>query len=106
MDEEKREDNLPAEIDEDTDFIEDDVQEEQPRLYFGRFTPGVWYGGVIGIAMSYIVIGLFGLLDNRFGLNLRSALESPIFKYSLIAALCFGLGKLGGILEKRGKQDN
>ena len=106
MDEQEHQDNLPTELDDqDVEFSEDEEQEEQPRLYFGRFTPGVWYGGVLGIAMSYMLTGLLGLADGKFGVSTRSLLESPFFKYGLIIGLCFGLGKLGGILEKR-RADN
>lgn len=107
MDEKEREDSLPAEIDTTgADLDADDTQEEPPRLYFGRFTPGVWYGGVLGIALSYILTGLLGLINERFGLNLRPVMDSPFFKYGIIIALCYGLGKLGGMLEKRRQQND
>lgn len=126
MDEKERQDSLPADADteslvsqpaEDSAIIsaedevldgevldgdeDDDEDEPKQRLYFGRFTPGVWHGGVLGIALSYILTGLFGLANARFNLGMRHVLESPYFKYGIIIALCFGLGKLGGYLEKR-----
>lgn len=100
----------PAEEDanarEDEEELEDVLEETAPeeegkRLYFGRFTPGVWYGGVLGIAFSYIAMGLLGLANKSFSLGIDSALQSPVLKYGLLIVLCYGLGKVGGILEKR-----
>lgn len=75
-------------------------EEEQPRRYFGRFTPGVWHGGILGLAFGYILIGVLGLLDSKFSFGIRSILENPAFKYGLMIVLMYGLGKLGGHLEK------
>lgn len=94
------------ETEEDLDeaYDEDNCEEEEedgPRLYLGRFTPGVWHGGILGIALSYIVTGLLGMMDAKFSLGIRKWLEDPIFKYGIIIILCYGLGKLGGHLEKK-----
>lgn len=89
---------------EDLETAEDAPEEEGERLYFGRFTAGVWHGGILGIALSYIALGLLGMMNKRFSLGIESALESPILKYGLLIVLCYGLGKLGGMWEKRRKE--
>lgn len=92
QDERPEEDAAPAEGEE--------PEEEQPRLYFGRFTAGVWHGGILGLALGYILIGVLGLLDSKFAFGIRFILENPAFKYGLMIVLMYGLGKLGGHLEK------
>ncbi|MGN1008528.1 MAG: hypothetical protein ACI4PV_06240 [Butyricicoccus sp.] len=79
-------------------------EEEGERLYFGRFTAGVWHGGILGIALSYIALGLLGMANKRFSLGIESELQSPLVKYGLLIVLCYGLGKLGGMWEKRRKE--
>ena len=91
--------NVPAE-----EEASPEEPQEEKRLYFGRFTPGVWHGGVLGIALSYIMLGLLGMLDNKFSLGIRKWLEDPIIKYGMIILLCYSLGKLGGHLEKKREQ--
>ena len=95
--------DVPAEEEASEDASPEEPQEEK-RLYFGRFTPGVWHGGVLGIALSYIMLGLLGMLDNKFSLGIRKWLEDPIIKYGMIILLCYSLGKLGGHLEKKREQ--
>ena len=43
---------------------EEETEEEQQTLYFGRFTSGVWHGGVLGLALDFILMAwaLFSLL--------------------------------------------
>ncbi len=84
--------------------IEEDA-EEKPRLYFGRFTPGVWRGGVLGIALGYILLGIFGLINHKLGLNLDKILANPGFKYGLMLVLMYILGKVGGIIERRNAEN-
>ena len=112
MDEKERRDaEEPEEISqaaaEDSDAAqqEEDAPEEGERLYFGRFTAGVWRGGVLGIAFGYILLGVFGMINHHFALGLDKILESSIFKYGLIIVLCYASGKLGGTLEKRRKEE-
>lgn len=90
-----------ADEEETAEELSEDAQEEEQRLYFGRFTPGVWHGGILGIALSYIAMGLLGMADEKFSLGIRKWLEDPILKYGIIIILCYGLGKLGGHLEKK-----
>lgn len=119
MDEMERQDNLPAasaseredkpipeeEAADYTGAEPEDEEEEKPRLYFGRFTAGVWRGGVLGIALSYILLGLAGALSTRYDLGWEQQLETGMMKYIVLAAVCYGGGKLGGMLEKRSKKD-
>lgn len=99
--EEETEISETASAEEETDEDAPLEDEDGKRLYFGRFTPGVWHGGILGIALSYIGLGLLGLLDDKFSLGIRKWLEDPIFKWGFIILLCYGLGKLGGHLEKK-----
>ncbi|MGM9612241.1 MAG: hypothetical protein ACI3XZ_01940 [Butyricicoccus sp.] len=93
-----------AEDEEELDAEDAPEEEEGERLYFGRFTAGVWHGGILGIALSYIALGLLGMANKRFSLGIESELQSPLVKYGLLIVLCYGLGKLGGMWEKRRKE--
>lgn len=75
--------------------------EPEERLYFGRFTAGVWHGGILGLALGYILIGVLGLLDSKFSFGIRHILENSFFKYGLMLVLMYVLGKFGGHLEKQ-----
>lgn len=89
----------------DADGLHEEDDEEKEPLYLGRFTAGVWRGGILGIAFGYILQGLLGMANKRFSLGMDAVLESPVFRYGLLICLCYGLGKLGGVWEKRAKAE-
>ena len=100
----------PAEPEQVDSLSENDEQEEEApaeekRLYMGRFTAGVWRGGILGLASGYILLGILGLLNDKLSLGIREVLDNPAFKYGLMIVLMFGLGKLGGYLEKLKEED-
>ena len=85
---------------------EEETEEEQQTLYFGRFTSGVWHGGVLGLALDFILMGVLGLINDKLSLGLEEELASPWVKYGLLICLVYGLGKLGGWIEKRREEEN
>lgn len=107
MDEKERlEQAEPLEQEEETPLAaEEETEEEQQTLYFGRFTAGVWHGGVLGIALDFILMGVLGLINDKLSLGLEDVIASPWLKYGLLICLVYGLGKLGGYLEKRREQE-
>ena len=107
--EEEQQPVSPA-LNEDTAGAADETaaQEEEPeeRLYLGRFTSGVWHGGILGLALGYILIGVLGLLDSKFSFGIRHILDNSIFKYGLMLVLMYVLGKFGGHLEKQRENES
>lgn len=102
---------VPALVDEAADISDapdevESVPQEEKQLYFGRFTAGTWHGGILGLALGYILIGVLGLLDSKFSFGIRSVLENPVFKYGLMVVLMYGLGKLGGHIEKQRENES
>ncbi|MDR3765979.1 MAG: hypothetical protein Q3Y08_02950 [Butyricicoccus sp.] len=102
---------VPTPVDQTADISDtpgeaEEAPQEDKQLYFGRFTAGVWHGGILGLALGYILIGVLGLLDSKFSFGIRGILENPIFKYGLMVVLMYVLGKLGGHIEKQRENES
>lgn len=70
------------------------------------FTRGPWYGGIIGFSSAYILIGFFGMLNDKFSLGFDNVIHNSTFHYIFSISMLIICGAVGKVIQDRINKKN